>query len=175
MKTRLLLGICMLVVGCQRALSQGSWFPPSEKIQNQFLASVKEAHQLQLAGYAEQEALIELYEWRYNYVESLLDNKAARYNDSLQSYLDEVFRQITQANPELRRLDLRYLVSNSPVPNAFSLGDGTFVINLGLVRKLENEAQLAFIICHEIAHFYLDHGNIAAIAKYRHLLALDLA
>lgn len=43
--------------------------------------------------------------------------------------------------------------------NATCIGEGTIVLNIGLLRRLENESQLAFVICHEIAHFTKDHSS----------------
>jgi predicted Zn-dependent protease len=41
------------------------------------------------------------------------------------------------------------------------MGDGTIVINAGLVIFMANEAELVFALCHELAHYYLDHSNKA--------------
>jgi hypothetical protein len=46
-----------------------------------------------------------------------------------------------------------------PRPNATCIGEGTIVLNVGLIRRLENESQLAFVICHEIAHFTKNHSS----------------
>ena len=66
---------------------------------------------------------------------------------------------IKNRNVELQKLNTRFFVVRYPSPNASSLGDGTFYINLGLIRKMENEAQLAFVLCHELAHYYLAHSE----------------
>ena len=42
--------------------------------------------------------------------------------------------------------------------NAFVLPNGATYINTGLLAMMENEAQLAFILSHEISHFELRHG-----------------
>src|SRR5690606_19405430 len=47
----------------------------------------------------------------------------------------------------------------------YSMGDGSIAINAGLFVYLDNEAELIFILCHEIAHYYLDHTN-SSIKKY---------
>ena len=39
------------------------------------------------------------------------------------------------------------------------MGDGSIVINGGLLIFLNNESELAFVICHELSHYYLDHTN----------------
>ena len=46
---------------------------------------------------------------------------------------------------------------NSPELNAFSLSDGSIYISLGMFGMIDNDAQLAMLIVHEIAHVNLDH------------------
>ncbi|MCR9066814.1 MAG: M48 family metallopeptidase, partial [Cytophagales bacterium] len=42
--------------------------------------------------------------------------------------------------------------------NAFAWRDGSIFINIGLLRYLENEAQLAYIMAHEIQHYQKEHA-----------------
>ena len=55
--------------------------------------------------------------------------------------------------------DFQYeaFVSKSLVMNAYALPGGVIIITEGLFRKLENEAQLASILSHEIGHIELGH------------------
>jgi hypothetical protein len=41
------------------------------------------------------------------------------------------------------------------------MGEGTIAFNAGLLVYLRNEAELAFVLCHELSHDFLDHGNKA--------------
>jgi hypothetical protein len=68
-------------------------------------------------------------------------------------------KNITSANPQLRGVDARVVFTRDGWPNAVSLGDGSIAINGGLFIFLNNEAELAFVICHELSHYYLDHTN----------------
>lgn len=70
-------------------------------------------------------------------------------------YVQEVFTKVMAANKNLPAA--RLVVVKSPVENAFALGDGTILVNVGLLSKLENESQLAFVICHELGHIYFEH------------------
>ena len=72
-------------------------------------------------------------------------------------YLQSLVQKIIGANPELKDSDARVIFSRDWWPNAFSMGDGTIVINAGLMVFLDNEAELIFVICHELAHYYLEH------------------
>src|SRR5437899_9146946 len=50
-------------------------------------------------------------------------------------------------------------VLDSEEVNAFALPGGFFFVNSGLVMKAENEAELAGVVAHEIAHVAARHGT----------------
>ncbi|RYY16552.1 MAG: hypothetical protein EOO36_10995, partial [Cytophagaceae bacterium] len=84
---------------------------------------------------------------------------AALLDAVLDPYVQRVFGQITAANPQLPPVQL--VLSRSPEPNAHAMGNGAVTLNVGLLARLENESQLAFILCHELAHVqarHLDNG-----------------
>src|SRR5579859_5203089 len=56
-----------------------------------------------------------------------------------------------------RSLEFRFFVVEDPTINAASLPDGTLLINTGLLGAVDTEAQLAFILSHEIAHVLQVH------------------
>jgi len=49
-------------------------------------------------------------------------------------------------------IEYRFHVLRDPLPNAFALPDGQVFVNTGMLASLENEAQLATLLAHEIAH-----------------------
>ena len=51
----------------------------------------------------------------------------------------------------------RFYVLELDTPNAVALSDGSVFISSGLLKRLENEAQLAIILGHEIAHVTNEH------------------
>jgi predicted Zn-dependent protease len=55
-------------------------------------------------------------------------------------------------------LPIRFHVLRDPLVNAFALPNGGIYLNVGLLARLENEAQLAHVIGHEIAHVVQRHG-----------------
>jgi hypothetical protein len=58
-------------------------------------------------------------------------------------------------------------VIDSEGPNAFSAPGGYVIVTTGLLRTLNNEAQLAGVLAHEIAHVTLRHAlNAYRSAKY---------
>jgi hypothetical protein len=56
-----------------------------------------------------------------------------------------------------RPIEFRFFVVEDPEINAASLPDGTLLINTGLLGALQNEAQLAFVLSHEMAHVLQVH------------------
>ena len=73
----------------------------------------------------------------------------------LNPYVQGVFQQIVRANPQLPAA--RLVLSRNPEPNAHAVGSSTVLLNLGLLARLENESQLAFVLCHELAHMQARH------------------
>lgn len=62
------------------------------------------------------------------------------------------------ANVSDRKLPYEFVVLNSDVPNAWALPGGKIAINRGLLVMLEDEAQLAAVLGHEIVHAAARHG-----------------
>lgn len=55
-------------------------------------------------------------------------------------------------------LPYEFVVLNNDIPNAWALPSGKIAINRGLLTKLDNEAQLAAVLGHEIVHAAARHG-----------------
>ncbi len=87
------------------------------------------------------------------------------FNKKINSYLNSILKEIYQANPELDKKDFYFFVEKSQIPNAACYGNGIFTVNLGLFNFINSDDELAFIICHEMAHYYLEH-NDKALLKY---------
>ncbi|MEZ4992752.1 MAG: M48 family metalloprotease [Saprospiraceae bacterium] len=81
------------------------------------------------------------------------------FHDSLQRYTEHLFNGLIQANG--LAIDPLIFINRSYVPNAQSMGNGIFVINLGLFQHLTTEAELAYAFCHELAHEDLHHSDRA--------------
>lgn len=146
--------------------AQSKWTVSKFPNQDSIISSLHQTYTVQQETYPNPKALKLSYKQRLEYLELLFNNSSVLYNDSLYKYINSVFEHIIDSNSQLKSTNFRFYVSNSPFPNASSLGEGSFIINVGLLRKLANESQLAFILCHEIAHLYLDHSNKKVILDY---------
>jgi len=84
-------------------------------------------------------------------LDQMLRSGLVLFNDPVGKYLQEVVDKIKKANPQLTK-ELRVYTVRSTAVNAFATDRGSIFVTLGLLARLENEAQLAFILCHEIVH-----------------------
>jgi hypothetical protein len=50
-----------------------------------------------------------------------------------------------------------FRLTADPTPDAYTLATGTIYISTGMVSLLDNEAQLSYVLAHEMAHVQLDH------------------
>jgi len=66
--------------------------------------------------------------------------------------------QALSAHSDRPNLPYEFVVVNNPTANAWALPGGKIAINSGLLRHLDDEAQLAAVIGHEIIHAAARHG-----------------
>lgn len=103
--------------------------------------------------------LTNLYTSRYNHVVSCYEENLIYTDTFVVNYFQRMLKVILDANPQLPN-DLRLVIARNPWPNASCYGEGTIMFHLELVRWMENESQLAYVLCHEISHQYADHQNV---------------
>lgn len=68
-----------------------------------------------------------------------------------------------EAREEFRTTQFTFRVLDSPVVNAFALPGGYIYVTRGLLAHLDNEAQLAVVIGHEIGHVAGRHASKRAL------------
>ena len=100
-----------------------------------------------------------VYDANFENIGSIWQSSSPVTAKEVNDYLQSVVQKIIAANPELKNTDARIVFTRDWWPNAVSFGDGSIVINAGLVMYMSDESELAFVICHELAHYYLDHFN----------------
>lgn len=87
------------------------------------------------------------------------------FNPEFTSYINDLSSEIIKSNPELASKNIKVYISRHISPNALSLGNGVIIVNMGLFKYLENEAQLASVISHEMAHQQLNHTENSILYK----------
>jgi Zn-dependent protease with chaperone function len=101
----------------------------------------------------------EIYSHRLEQIKEVLSTTRAVTDPAVVKYLQTVVEKITGSNEELKNLNPRIVFSKDWWPNAYSMGEGTIIVNAGLFVYLKTEAELAFVLAHEIAHLYLNHSG----------------
>lgn len=125
----------------------------SEEIDKRYQADLKS-----LEG-PNRKQVSEIFTQRWKDIKWRIAQEEILLSDRSNAYLQSVVKQIIDVNPTLQDLNPRVVFSRVFWPNASSLGEGTILINIGLFHKLQNESQLAFVLCHELAHLKLNHSN----------------
>jgi hypothetical protein len=90
-------------------------------------------------------------------IDDILLSGKVLFNDELTNYLNGVADNALVSEPGLRK-ELRFYVYKSTAVNAFSTNQGIVLVTTGLLAQLENEAELAFILCHEAIHYREKHA-----------------
>lgn len=77
-------------------------------------------------------------------------------NPMVQDYVNHVGQSLI---PKDSTRLYAFKVTLKPVPEARSLSTGTVYVSSGLISLIDNEAQLAYILSHEIAHIEREHWH----------------
>lgn len=89
-------------------------------------------------------------------IEKIVKSGNTLINDEVTVYLNKIADVVLKNNPTLRN-ELHIYTLKSPVVNAYSYDKGYIFIDIGLIAQAETEAQLAYILCHEISHYTKKH------------------
>lgn len=101
-----------------------------------------------------------------NELDRQFEKKGMVYRDPVaEDYLENIGDGLLRGAPPPERVTYRFRILRDPMVNAFALPNGSIYVNTGLVAVLENEAELASILGHEITHVtdrhtYLLNRNI---------------
>lgn len=78
------------------------------------------------------------------------------FSGLLKDHVDGILRRLQAADPDVPR-DIDLVITRFPWPNASNFGQGTIEFNIGLLERLENDAQIAMSLAHELAHQRMGH------------------
>ena len=136
---RLQLAICVLVIV---SLSRG--FACAEGNSGAFKFTKIDLELLAKANQADQE----------------FDRKGLVFDDpEAAAYIEEIGKKVIPEVP-LENVNWRFRVLRDAQPNAFALPNGTIYVHSGLLAMLQNEAQLAGILGHEVTHVVNRHSYL---------------
>lgn len=77
----------------------------------------------------------------------------------MSALVQRIGSKLVAATDENQRFPFSFKVVNDPGINAFALPGGPMFINSGLIAAADNEAQVAGVMGHEMAHVILRHGT----------------
>lgn len=80
----------------------------------------------------------------------------------IQDYVNRLGQKLVP--PDSDKL-FAFRLTPSPIPTAQTLATGTIYISTGLVAALENEAQLVYVLAHEMAHVHKDHWKLKSMLR----------
>ena len=84
--------------------------------------------------------------------ERIINESGLLYDDpQLEAYLNGVARKL-QPPDVLEKLPFQILVLKDPQLNAFAFPNGVIYVHTGIIARMENEAQLATLLAHEMTH-----------------------
>jgi len=95
-------------------------------------------------------------------------------DDTVTTYVQRIGQGLIPATGE-GVPPIRLHVLRDPLVNAFALPNGGIYLNVGLLARLENEAQLAHVIGHEVAHVVQRHGLQQHQSRKAAILAAHIA
>lgn len=96
----------------------------------------------------------------------------AYVNRVAEDVLAESHMRRPDVSEQFRNTQFTFRVLNSPVVNAFALPGGYVYVTRGLMTHLNNEAQLAVVLGHEIGHVAARHASQRAFEQQAGQLAL---
>ncbi len=99
----------------------------------------------------------EVFVEEVNYaIDELLKSGKVTFGDPVSLYVQEVGNRLVANSTDLKG-KLRFYAYNSNEANAFSTDQGMVFVTTGLIAQMTNEAQLAFVLGHEIIHYQEKH------------------
>lgn len=107
------------------------------------------------AGMSSTQARV-FYESIHVSIDELLQSGSVLYGDEITQYIQAVAANLLKDDKELLE-KLRFYTIKSNETNALSTDQGIIFVTTGLISQLSSEAQLAYVLSHEIAHFTEKH------------------
>jgi beta-barrel assembly-enhancing protease len=90
--------------------------------------------------------------------EKIINESGLVYEDEeLENYLNQIANRLEPADV-FNQFPFRIMVIKDPALNAFTFPNGVIYIHTGLLSRMDNEAQLATLIGHEMTHYTHRHS-----------------
>ena len=101
-----------------------------------------------------------------------LNNSNCLYDDPVVvDYLNEVAQNLVPDDIDEKGLSIQVKIIKNPLLNAFAYPNGVIYVHTGILSKMENEAQLATLLGHEMTHVTHRH----TVENYRSVKNISAA
>lgn len=172
---RLLSVLFILSLSAFRVIAQNDYYPIQSEgeIPDEFIALTSDKIARANANYKGETAaelskndFVKFNSITNFYIDQLLKEGKIVFGTSMNDYVNRVGAYVLQSFPDIKD-EVRFYIVKSPTVNAFTTQQGIIFINIGLIAQLENEAQLAYIISHELIHYKYKHVFESFVEKSR--------
>lgn len=89
-------------------------------------------------------------------IDDIIHSEVCVFGDPISDYVRDIAKHLLKDDKETFKL-LRFYTLKSNETNAFSTDQGIIFVTTGLVSQVSSEAQIAYVLAHEIAHFKRKH------------------
>ena len=129
--------VCLLLVSCQKSVHVGSDRATAAHQDVELISNEAD------------------YLYVFDKVEAQISTAPNRIKDTrLTKYIETVLCQLSADYCQ----QVRIYVLESPEFNAHILPNGAFILLTGLLLRVDNESQLAYVLAHELGHYVSKHG-----------------
>ncbi len=91
------------------------------------------------------------------YIKDLIISGRVVYGDTVTHYLEKILDNLLVNDPALRKEIKIYTLKSSEV-NAFATIDGFVFVTVGFISQSTCEAEIAYVLSHELIHYVKKHG-----------------
>jgi predicted Zn-dependent protease len=92
-------------------------------------------------------------------IERQFESKGLLFRDSaLEAHLEEVARPLIDRTGTPERVQWKFHILRDPSVNAFALPNGSIYLHTGILALVQNDAQLAGVLAHEMTHVTNRHS-----------------
>ncbi|WP_204346963.1 M48 family metalloprotease [Psychroserpens algicola] len=159
-KNYLLCIVCVLIsakIFAQQESTSNAYLPEDIEAVEDYLEQINSDYIKRIKGdYASK--VKKIFKDRDEKVVKSIKDSAYIFSSEIDGPFYKILENVYAANPEIDKTNYRFFINNSFIPNAACYGDGMFEVNLGLFNTFTSDDEVAFVICHEIAHKLLDHS-----------------
>ncbi len=92
----------------------------------------------------------------------------------LNAFVNRVGNTLLKSEDQLENVNWQFRVYRDPAVNAFALPNGSIYVFTGLLARVQNEAQLAGILAHEIVHVRNRHGYLSYRSYRKKMLTINI-